>query len=232
MTNGIVSIIMNKYKKEIDSNEIFQSHLISKTVKRKAGYIYLHSERKITGTLRSCLQDAAIIASKHVGVDMTKNYLYKRCDPRRTKDSTIKEVTEACKDKINFVHQTAKFTHVRKGGGKENQLIKCTDGKVRVVIASVENASETTQHAFIHVACAIKKNEYIFYKSSVYSNKSFPNHVSAVIDNRVNEPLCLIEESDIETVESSRSVLVIFFGGEGVKVWIKEIFMIQEIIQL
>ena len=149
------------------------------------------------------MQDAAIIAGKHVGVNMTKDYLYKQCDPQRTKDSTIKEVTEACKDKINFIHQTAKFIHVRNGGGPENQLINYTDGKVRVVIASVVNESETTQHAFVHVARAIKTNEYIFYRSSVDSNKSFPIHVSAVIDNCVNEPLCLIEKSNMETVELS-----------------------------
>ena len=106
------------------------------------------------------------------------------------------------------------------------------DGKVRVVIASVANESETTQHAFVHVACAIKTNEYIFYRSSVDGNKPFPTHVSAVIDNCVNEPLCLIEKSDMETVELSRSVLSNFFGGHGVKVRIKEIFMIQELIKL
>ena len=94
------------------------------------------------------------------------------------------------------------------------------------------NASETTQHAFVHDVCTNKTNEYIFYNSSVDSNKSFPNHVSAVIDNCVNKPLCFIEKLDMKIVKLSQSVLSNFFGGHGVQVWIKEIFMIQEILQL
>lgn len=139
------------------------------------------------------MQDTVIIASKYVGADMTKDYLCKRYNLRRTKDSTVKEVSEACKYKMNGVYQTAKFIHVKNGGVPENQLINCTDGKVRLVIETVVNDSKTTRHAFLHVTCAIKTNEYIFYKSSVDSIKSFPSHVSAVIDNCVKEPLCLIE---------------------------------------
>ena len=58
------------------------------------------------------------------------------------------------------------------------------------------------------------------------------NHVSVIIDNCIDEPLCLIEETDWETVQKARNVLVNFFGGEGVKVDIREVYAIQEIITL
>ena len=107
--------------------------------------------------MRSCLQDAAIIAAKHIGVDMCKDYVYKRCTPRSTKDTTVSKIIKACFEKMNFIRETHLFAHAK--GGKEYQLIKTVDERVRIVLAAVNNTLETTKHSFVHVAHPIPLEE-------------------------------------------------------------------------
>ena len=100
-------------------------------------------------------------------------------------------------------------------GGAEYNLLKIQDRHVRLYGAKIINADgEETNHSFLHVAQPLK------YK------RNTEDHIGVLIDNRKNEPICMIQKRDIVDVKKGRLVLTNFFGGDGTRVKLSSVFLI------
>ena len=181
--------------------------------KKKGGYIHLYGQVKHNGSLRSCLHDAVLNACTYIDVELTKQQVYKKRPPRRTIDTSLLELIQALEDKIGFTRDMASFSHMF--GGIELNLIKCTDAKIRLIVAKVEDVEETTVHAFIHVAKKLEKiNE---------------PHVAALVDNRKTAPVCLIQNRDGKDKIAARRVFINFFSDGKAKVQITDIYVLTKV---
>ena len=66
-------------------------------------YVYLYNQPKQNGVLSSCMQDAVINAATHLGIKLSQKEMYQRCQPRKVKGTTIKELSRSLEDKLVFV---------------------------------------------------------------------------------------------------------------------------------
>ena len=95
--------------------------------------------------------------------------------------------------------------------------MRLIDGKVHIAGAHVENKKypegsyeRICRHAFIHLAFPLK-------------NQLSP-HIGAIIDNTMENPTCLVQQSDITCKEKARSLLHDFFRGDEVVVRVKFVY--------
>ena len=102
----------------------------------------------------------------------------------------------------------------RMGGGPEANLIAAQDKKVRLVCSDITSNGSTTKHAFIHCAYRLKQIHR--------------EHVGAMIDNRENEPIWLLEEKDGALVQVARTAIENFFGGKGTIVKFTHIYEVTK----
>ena len=82
---------------------------------------------------------------------------------------------------MGFVQDRSIFL---KKDGPEANLIRCVDGKICLLQAQITDKKNVTEHAFVHRAFPLQGDH--------------PNFVGVIINNRVNEPICLIETEDGE----------------------------------
>ena len=116
-------------------------------------------------------------------------------------DTSFLEIKNAIPKCMGFVQDRSIFL---KKDGPEANLIRCVDGKIRLLQAQITDEKNVTKHAFVHQAFPMQGDH--------------PNHVGVIIDNRENEPICLIETEDGEDKMVARQVLQNFFGGSHVSV--------------
>ena len=182
------------------------------TTRKRQGYIFFENYPKQSGDKRSCLQDAVVNAAHQLKVPMDVHAFMQACPPKTKVDTRIQDVFDAAAKFLEFEKDNLIFA--MKGGTKAN-LLATKDGKVRLVCSKVTNRKITTKHAFIH--CAYKLEGV---------NKE---HVGAIIDNREEEPICLIEPEDFKTAENARQTITNFFGGKNTRVFIESIYKVEPI---
>lgn len=163
------------------------------------------------------MQDAIANAAPYIGVSLTQKEMYRRCKPRINKVTTLKEIEQSVMDKIEICRQQG-ITAMK--GGMEYNLLSFRDGQVRIAGAHVENKKypqgsyeRICKHAFIHLAFPLK-------------NQPSP-HIGAVIDNTIENPTCLVEQSDITCKEKAHLLLHNFFGGEDIVVRVKFVYCLR-----
>ena len=137
-------------------------------------YVYLYNQPKQNGVLSSCMQDAVINAATHLGVKLSQKEMYQRCQPRKVKGITIKELSRSLEDKLLFVPIPG-IANVK--DGIEASLLRYVDGKVQMAVAEVTNNNvpknhhhHQSKHAFIHLAFPLKTYDH--------------PHIGVIIDNR------------------------------------------------
>ena len=205
---------------EIKTNQISkkkgtknQTRRQNQTKKKRAGYFFDYRFPKVNGDMRSCIQDAVLNAATQLGIEIDQEEFKKKCPPRKTIDASIG----------NVIKEAGKYMHITKDGGDicnmlggpEANLVASTDGKLRVVHATIQaKNNEITEHAFCH--CAYKLKE-----------RKDQEHVGAIIDNRKKAPICLIEEHDVQDLDGARRVMTNFFGGEGTRVRVKTVYVVE-----
>ena len=175
-----------------------QTQIIRKKIKRRKGYFFCYNISKVNGDYRSCLQDAVLNACCYLHVDVCKEDFYKECPPKKYQDSTIEKVIKAASDFLDVsIDRKIQTT----GGGPEINLLRCKDSKIRLICAIINCDNYVTHHAFIHVAKQIEEIT--------------DEHIGVLIDNRIQEPICMIEEEDIQNKQNARLVFKNFFGGNN-----------------
>eukprot|EP01043_Picozoa_sp_COSAG02_P017300 COSAG02_NODE_782_length_17259_cov_36.492599_2_plen_1418_part_00 len=163
--------------------------------KVRSGYIDVPGVEKVCGSLRSCMQDTALTGAARIGVTVDKKTLYAECPPRKTKDTSRGEIESApCLSNIDF--EWLNLNH--SAGGPTAALLQKTDEGVFFVMSSVEGI-EVTSHAFVY--------------DSGYTDPKYPHAKGAIIDNRKNAPVRLLEPSDRVSAKATRKAIDTFFGG-------------------
>ena len=203
--------IENQLRQMTENRDTHQSRRDRDKKKGRQGYFSQKNFPKQTGTKRSCLQDAVVNAAKQLGVDLNVEQFMEECPPKTYTDTQIAAVFSNVQGKLKFVFD---FKLFRKAGGPEANLVATQDRKVRLVCSDITSKDGTTKHSFIHCA----------YKLRQIQRK----HVGAMIDNRSNEPIWLLEESDGENIEVARTALQNFFGGEGTIVKFTHIYEVTK----
>ena len=168
------------------------------------GYILFnkHNKQERTMNYRSCVQDAVINASKELGRAVAKELIYKHCKPSLYEDTSLDKIIPCVKHLLKFTMDMVTFGN--KIGGIEASLLRCRDKKIRIIISNLNN--KTTKktiynHAFVHRASQLPGSKR--------------KHIGALIDNREGEPVLLIQERDLLSHKTARSVYVKYLGGNA-----------------
>ena len=169
-----------------------------------AGYILFNKHKKQERTLnyRSCVQDAVINASKELGRAVPKELVYKFCKPLLHEDTKLDKIIPCVTHLLKFTMDMSTFGN--KIGRIKASLLRCTDRNIRIITSNLNDKTtrETIyNHAFVHRACPIPGSRR--------------KHIGALIDNREGEPVLLIQQSDVSSHNSARSVYVKYLGGNS-----------------
>ena len=192
---------------------------IVKEKKQDAGYIWAFLERdgkhQSVNYLHSCVQDAILNCAIQLDVSICKNTLFRDFPPSEFENINIQHCIKstAVRDKLTF-----KRIHLeREKGGAVYNLLQIIGSGVYLCLCTAKyiiwpNQPVTEKHAFV-------------YNSEYREEK---NHwiLGAIIDNRQNEPIFLIEEKDRESKEDSRKVFNDFFKAD---VTITNVFLVEPI---
>lgn len=161
------------------------------------------------------MQDAVINASRQLGRLVTKELVYTHCQPSLDKDGCIMDIISSVEHLFNFTKDMRTFSRII--GGIEMNLLGCEDGKVRIVCTTLTKKQEkksVENHAFVHRASPIPDEKR--------------KHIGVFIDNRSNEPILLIQEKDLNSIETARNVYVKYFEGDKkMDVRIQTIFKVE-----
>lgn len=200
-----VEHVRKKNKKERISEEVDNGYILFDK----------HEKQERTLNYRSCMQDAVINASKELGRAVSKEVVYKFCKPSLHKDSNLGEIIPCVTNLLKFKRDMSTFGD--KIGGIEASLLRCTDGNIRIITSNL-NDKTTRQtiynHAFVHRACPIPGSRR--------------KHIGALIDNREGEPVLLIQQNDVSSHNSARSVYVKYLGGNSnLELRITSIFKVE-----
>ena len=138
------------------------------------------------------------------------------CPPSVDENATMANIIPCVSHLFKFTRGIALFA--RSSGGNEFCLLKCVDSKVRIVIIHLndtKNNETIYKHAVVH-------------RASPITNVNKP-HIGALIDNRVGEPILLIQTYDIRDAKTARKVFMKYFGitEPHIHVRITEIFEVE-----
>ena len=174
----------------------------------KWGYVDIHGVDKIEGETRSCAQDAVGNGLTRLGISVPIKVIYSECKPLKTSDTPLASVFEA-----PSVEKVVTFEHVeglhQMKGGPEFNVLQMVDSGVFFIAAEIPTYFyETNNHCLIY--------------DSGYRDETRPECVGALIDNRKNGAVRLLDASDRKSAKDSRNALSSFYGDK--KVFFKQVY--------
>lgn len=153
---------------------------------------------KSNGRLRSCVQDAIINGARQLGVDLCSTTLKKECKPLKTKNTALEEVLELdmVRKKLEFVVRSDLGT--MEGGPIFNTFLQ-QDAGVFLLLCTLTSEGKSEDHALIY--------------DSHFTDSKHPHCKGAIICNRKNNGVRLLEPSDRVSKNSAKKMLISFYGA-------------------
>jgi hypothetical protein len=169
-----------------------------KPKQRRGGYSNVNIAA-VQGTLRSCMQDAAMIAAAQLGVRVDEAAARRQVPALKTKNRSLEDIegSEAF-SVIKFVSVQNLFGSV---GGPEHAILQRRSG-VFFVVAKL-NGVFSENHAFVY--------------NAGWTSPSYPSCRGLLIDNRAGRA-CVLDQADHGTPEASRKTLSRWYGDCEVRV--------------
>ena len=184
---------------------------------RDAGYIceFLDRDKKHQSVnyLRSCVQDAILNCATQLEVKICKTTLLREIPPCESANIKLQQCfnAEAVKDKLCF----KKTNLQREKGGPAYNLLQIRNRGVYLCLC---NATYTIWPDKI----VTERHAFVYNSGYRVDNKHWI--LGAIIDNRQNKPIFLIEEKDRRTKDDSRKVFDDFFKA---KVQITNVYLVH-----
>jgi hypothetical protein len=173
------------------------------------GFLDTDDMATVNGSSRSCMQDAAMIAALHVGVEIDKALAYRQVPITKVKDRPVEDLLAApAFSEITFLKVHGVMT---KKLGSENMLLHLPAG-VYFACAWIEGKTKTN-HAFVYVSGVPRCAEPGRFIGTLLDNRSYPSRH--------------VEPKDIEGHEKCRQTLESFFGGNCI-VFVTRIWQIKK----
>ena len=179
---------------------------------RSAGYFYIPTKEKTTGTVRSCVHDAISIALSRFNVLGIKEKLYEKFPPLVEKDTEISPLLES-----DIVSNYVRFVEIN--------LSKLGKGGPLLWLLCEENLKSGVYLLYCkttYYCRSTKKNIYQHHTIVYDSNYECRWHgrvlKGALIDNRKGQYLIALEKNDRSSKEQCRRTLDRWFLGYETKV--------------
>jgi len=165
--------------------------------------IFLEKDKKQQSRswLRNCLQDAVLNACIQLNVPLKKEVLYEEVPPQLTVNLDMYTLMHTpCVERI----VTFKRSNIdRLKGGIAFNLLQIKDNGVYICLCTVNDFINGEWHEESHA----------FVYNSHYRATENNNCIGAVIDNRSNAPVRLIDEEDRRDISKSRQLFDNFFNA-------------------
>jgi hypothetical protein len=202
---AIKEAFLKQRKKDSKKTKLEFVHMLSAC----CGFLDTDDMATVNGSSRSCMQDAAMIAALHVGVEIDKSLAYRQVPKTRVKDRPVADLLAASAfSQITFLKVGNVMT---KKLGSERVLFHLPAG-VYFACAHIEG-KKVTNHAFVYVSGVPRCAEPGRFVGTLLDNRSCPSRH--------------VEPKETAGHEKCRETLVDFFGGNCI-VFVTRIWQIKK----